>query len=176
MRRRRGEDVGRRRGELPSLPPLLPPLPRRSALLLGPRLLLLLQRLQCLQVLLLRWRRRQRHFSAPSLGRTPRVANGAHRIGAPPPPRASSSLRHRPGYLSAAMAPRRSQQARVRGRPSWGQTSSDAAPSTPHYSLGDESHPRVHLLRRGLHYNLCLAASAEGEQLADCGEMGELAQ
>ena len=51
-----------------------------------------------------------------------------------------------------------------------------AAPSTPHYSLGDESHPRVHLLRRGLHYNLCLTASAEGEQLADCGEMGELAQ
>ena len=51
-----------------------------------------------------------------------------------------------------------------------------AAPSTPHYSLGDESHPRVHLLRRGLHYNLCLTASAEGEQLADCGEIGELAQ
>ena len=31
-------------------------------------------------------------------------------------------------------------------------------------------------LRAVLHSNLCLTASAEGEQLADCGEIGELAQ
>ena len=64
----------------------------------------------------------------------------------------------------------------VDGAAALGGIGAAAAPSTPHYSLGDESHPRVHLLRRGLHYNLCLTASAEGEQLAAVGEMGELAQ